>query len=257
VPTRPPPNPTPPALPIRSTDPIVVLTGAGISRESGLETFRDPDGIWARVRLEDVATPEGFARDPAQVHAFYNARRRGLLDPAIRPNAAHAALAALEGFWPGGVLVVTQNVDDLHARAGSRSLIHMHGELLKVRCADCGATTDGRADLSAADACAACGRTGGMRPHVVWFGEVPLELDRIGAALADCGLFVSIGTSGNVWPAAGFVREARAGGAHTVELNLEPSEGASLFAERIHGPATAVVPAFVGRLRAVAAEATA
>jgi NAD-dependent deacetylase len=237
-------------LHLRPTDPIVVLTGAGISRESGLETFRDKDGIWSRVRLEDVATPEGFARDPAQVHAFYNARRRGLLDPAVAPNAAHAALADLEAWWPGGVLIVTQNIDDLHERAGGRAILHMHGELLKARCALCGDVTDRRTDLSTDDACGRCGRTGGMRPHVVWFGEVPLEMERIAAALADCGLFVSIGTSGAVWPAAGFVREARAGGAHTVELNLDPSEGATLFAEAVHGPATVVVPAFVARLRA-------
>ena len=239
-------------MPIRPADPIVVLTGAGISRESGLETFRDPDGIWSRVRLEDVATPEGFARDPDQVHAFYNARRRGLLDPAIVPNAAHAALAALEAGWPGGVLIVTQNIDDLHERAGSRNLVHMHGELLKARCARCGDVRAHRSDIAVADACGRCGGTGGMRPHVVWFGEVPLELDRIGEALAACGLFVSIGTSGNVWPAAGFVREAGLSGAHTVELNLEPSGGGGTsFDEAIYGPATAVVPAFVQRLLAM------
>lgn len=240
---------------IRTTDPIVVLTGAGISRESGLETFRDRDGIWARVRLEDVATPEGFARDPRRVHEFYNARRRGLLDPAIRPNAAHSALAELERGWPGGVLLVTQNIDDLHERAGSGSPVHMHGELLKARCAHCGDVGDRRDDLSVDLACAACGRTGGMRPHVVWFGEMPFEMERIGRALADCGLFVSIGTSGNVYPAAGFVREARGHGAHTVELNLEPSEGASVFAEARYGPATEVVPAFVRELLAIAGDA--
>jgi len=239
------------AMRIRTTDPIVVLTGAGISRESGLETFRDKDGIWATVRLEDVATPEGFARDPHRVHGFYNARRRGLLDPAVQPNAAHRALAELERRWPGGVLLVTQNIDDLHGRAGSRSLIHMHGELLKARCASCGDVRDHRGDLSVALACGACGETGGMRPHVVWFGEMPLEMERIGAALADCGLFVSIGTSGNVYPAAGFVREARAHGAHTVELNLEPSEGATAFADARYGPATEVVPAFVAELLAL------
>lgn len=237
---------------IRATDPVVVLTGAGISRESGLETFRDRDGIWARVRLEDVATPEGFTRDPARVHAFYNARRRGLLDPAVRPNAAHEALAALERGWPGGVLLVTQNIDDLHERGGSRDPLHMHGELLKSRCAACGDVRELRDDLSADLACGACGRAGGLRPHVVWFGEMPLGMDRIGAALADCGLFVSIGTSGSVYPAAGFVREARAAGAHAVELNLEPSEGATAFAEARYGPATEVVPAFVAELLALA-----
>jgi NAD-dependent deacetylase len=227
---------------------IVVLTGAGISRESGLHTFRDPDGIWARHRIEDVATPEAFARNPEAVHAFYNARRHGLLDAAIQPNAAHRALAELEQRWPGPVLLVTQNIDDLHERAGSRNLIHMHGEILKARCAVCGEARPWREDLSTELACPACARTGGMRPHVVWFGEMPLEMDRIYSALADAELFMSIGTSGAVYPAAGFVAEARAAGAHTVELNLEPSEGAQHFAEARHGPASEIVPAYVRRL---------
>jgi NAD-dependent deacetylase len=227
---------------------IVVLTGAGVSRESGLHTFRDPDGIWARHRIEDVATPEAFARNPEAVHAFYNARRHGLLDAAIQPNAAHRALAELEQRWPGPVLLVTQNIDDLHERAGSRNLIHMHGEILKARCAVCGEARPWREDLSTELACPACARTGGMRPHVVWFGEMPLEMDRIYSALADAELFMSIGTSGAVYPAAGFVAEARAAGAHTVELNLEPSEGAQHFAEARHGPASEIVPAYVRRL---------
>jgi NAD-dependent deacetylase len=227
--------------------PIVVLTGAGISRESGLATFRDADGIWARVRIEDVATPEAFARDPDRVHAFYNARRRQVVDPAVQPNAAHHALARLARAWPGGVTVVTQNVDDLHDRAGTLNLIHMHGELTKARCAACGAVAPWRDDLSVATVCPSCGRAGAMRPHVVWFGEMPLAMDAIAAALDRCGLFVSIGTSGNVYPAAGFVAEVR-GRAHTVELNLEPSEGSRLFDETIHGRATDVVPAFVARL---------
>ncbi len=227
---------------------IVILTGAGISKESGLDTFRDADGIWSKVRIEDVATPEAFARDRARVHEFYNARRRVLLAPHVAPNPAHAALARLEKEWPGTVLLVTQNVDDLHERAGSRNLRHIHGEMLKSRCADCGAVFTCLSDLSADLACAACARAGAMRPHVVWFGEMPLHLDEVYAALAACGLFVSIGTSGNVYPAAGFVAEARAAGAHTVELNLEPSEGRSHFAEAIHGPAGAIVPAYVERL---------
>jgi NAD-dependent deacetylase len=230
------------------SDRIVILTGAGISKESGLDTFRCADGIWARVRLEDVATPEAFERDPDLVHRFYNDRRRGLLDPAIQPNAAHEALAKLEREWPGEVLLVTQNIDDLHDRAGSRNLIHMHGELLKARCGVCGTLSEIRRDLSVEDDCAACGTVAEMRPHVVWFGEMPLEMDRIFDALAHCALFVSIGTSGNVYPAAGFVSEARANGAHTVELNLEPSEGATLFAEKIYGAATQAVPAFVERV---------
>ncbi len=230
---------------------IVVLTGAGISKESGLATFRDADGIWAKVRIEDVATPEAFARDPAGVHEFYNARRSKLAAGLVEPNAAHEALARLEAEGPGRVLVVTQNIDDLHERAGSRNLIHMHGELLKARCGACGGVAARRDDLTADTVCDACGRPGRLRPHVVWFGEMPLEMERIGAALGRCGLFLSIGTSGNVYPAAGFVEEVRGWNrAHTVELNLEPSDGASHFAEAIHGPATEVVPAFVDRLLA-------
>jgi NAD-dependent deacetylase len=227
---------------------IVVLTGAGISRESGLHTFRDPDGIWARHRIEDVATPEAFARNPAAVHEFYNARRRGLTDLAIQPNAAHLALAELERRWDGEVLLVTQNIDHLHERAGSRNLIHMHGEILKRRCAGCGDVRPCEEDLSTALACPACASLGTLRPHVVWFGEMPLQMDRIFEALAQADLFLSIGTSGTVYPAAGFVTEARAAGAHTVELNLEPSEGRSLFHEALHGPATEIVPAYVRRL---------
>jgi NAD-dependent deacetylase len=227
---------------------LVILTGAGISKESGLDTFRDAGGLWSRVRIEDVATPEAFARDPAAVHAFYNARRRNMLSANIQPNAAHRALAALERDWAGDFLLVTQNIDDLHERAGSAKLVHMHGEMLKTRCTHCGAVQAGRADLSLETPCPSCRGAGGMRPHVVWFGEMPFEMDRIYEALARCGVFISIGTSGNVYPAAGFVAEARRAGAHTVELNLEPSEGASLFAERRYGPASEIVPAFVAAL---------
>ena len=237
---------------ISPSDPIVILTGAGISKESGLQTFRDPDGIWAKHKIEDVATPQTFARDPAAVLGFYNLRRAQMADPGIPPNAAHAALGALEEFWPGGVTLVTQNIDDLHARGGSRNLIHMHGELAKTRCNDCGHLIEGIGDIEAAMACAACDATGTLRPHVVWFGEMPLEMDRILATLSACGLFVSIGTSGNVYPAAGFVQEARSQGAYAVELNLEESLGASLFQEARYGPATEIVPAFVDELRAVA-----
>ncbi|MFM2042237.1 MAG: hypothetical protein RLY86_813 [Pseudomonadota bacterium] len=226
---------------------IVILTGAGISRESGLHTFRDADGIWASVRVEDVATPDAFARDPARVQAFYNARRRSLQDPAVQPNAAHAALARLERDWAGSVLLVTQNVDDLHDRAGSTPL-HMHGELMKSRCGTCGDVRVHPGDITGGEACGACGGNGTLRPHIVWFGEMPLGMDRIYAALAECDLFLSIGTSGMVYPAAGFVAEARAAGAHTVELNLEESEGAHLFAEGHYGPATRIVPAFIDAL---------
>jgi NAD-dependent deacetylase len=235
----------------RSQQTIVVLTGAGISKESGLDTFRDADGIWSKVRLEDVATPEAFRRDPVRVHEFYNARRRNMRNGNIRPNAAHRALAELEEAWPGEFLLVTQNIDDLHERAGSRRLVHMHGEMLKSRCGACGEVFPWEEDLSLALPCHACMRAGALRPHVVWFGEMPFEMERIYEALARASLFVSIGTSGNVYPAAGFVQEAKAmAGARTVELNLEPSEGAALFDEAIHGPATEVVPAFVRRLLA-------
>ena len=230
---------------------IVVLTGAGISKESGLSTFREADGIWATVRIEDVATPDAFRRDPVRVHDFYNRRRRALLDPAIRPNAAHAALARLEAEWPADVLLVTQNIDDLHERAGSRNLIHMHGELLRVRCDRCGDTRPWREDLDVDLACPACSRAGGMRPHVVWFGEMPFQMEEIAAALDRCSLFISIGTSGAVYPAAGFVARVRERGfARTVELNLEPSEGATLFEESEYGPASEVVPRFVDELLA-------
>jgi NAD-dependent deacetylase len=228
---------------------IVILTGAGISKESGLDTFRDPDGIWSRVRLEDVATPEAFERDPARVHAFYNARRRSLLSGNIQPNAAHKALARLEADWPGDVLVVTQNIDDLHERAGSANLLHMHGEILKARCLRCHEASRWVGDMDGDTVCPACGRAGALRVDVVWFGEMPFEMDRIFGALEACSLFIAIGTSGSVYPAAGFVQEVRmVGHAHTVELNLEPSEGHSLFAERRYGPASRIVPRFIERI---------
>ncbi len=227
----------------------MVLTGAGISKESGLDTFRDADGVWSKVRLEDVATPEGFNRDPQRVQAFYNSRRRQLAEAGIQPNAGHAALARLEREWPAEVLLVTQNIDNLHEQAGSRNLLHMHGELLKVRCDACGSLFQWYTDLHVEDSCPACGRSGWMRPHVVWFGEVPLDMDRIYAALERCGLFVSIGTSGNVYPAAGFVAHVRRyTDAHTIELNLEPSEGATFFAEARYGAATEIVPAYVEKI---------
>jgi len=222
---------------------IVILTGAGISAESGVDTFRDAGGIWSKVDYRDVATPEGFARDPALVHDFYNTRRRGMA--GIRPNAAHEALARLERNFSGSFLLVTQNIDDLHEQAGSQKLIHMHGELARVLCANCSTRHEWREDLSVAIACPACRTPGYLRPDVVWFGEMPYQMDALYTALEACDLFVSIGTSGSVYPAAGFVAEARQNGAHTVELNLEPSEGATLFNEAVHGRATEIVPAFV------------
>lgn len=229
--------------------PIVILTGAGISRESGLATFRDADGIWARHRIEDVATPQAFARNPELVQGFYNARRAQLRDPAIQPNAAHFALARLEAAWPAPVILVTQNIDGLHRRAGSRNVIAMHGELLKARCLACGAVSVWEHDITAHASCPACGASGRLRPNVVWFGEIPLEMERIETALHDCGMFVSIGTSGQVYPAAGFVQAVRRH-ARCVELNLEETEGTAVFHEAHHGPATQIVPAFVERMLA-------
>ncbi len=225
---------------------IVILTGAGLSAESGLSTFRDPDGIWAKHNIEDVATPEAFARAPEQVLDFYNSRRKGAA--GVKPNAAHEALAQLERKFAGEVLTVTQNIDPLHEWAGTKNLIHMHGEILVALCAKCGAKTPCEEDLRVDLACPSCGQKGGMRPDVVWFGEMPYRMEEIYEALARCDLFLSIGTSGNVYPAAGFVMEAARAGAYTVELNLEPSEGITAFAEAIHGPATEVVAAYVEKL---------
>jgi NAD-dependent deacetylase len=232
---------------------IVVLTGAGISAESGLPTFRGSDGLWLGWRLEDVATPEAFARQPGVVQRFYDQRRRQLLAPEIGPNPAHLALAELERRWPGPVVIVTQNIDDLHERAGAQRLIHMHGELLKARCTICAAVHPWRDDLAAAHRCPACGQADVLRPHVVWFGEMPLELDAIYEALARCDLFLAIGTSGQVYPAAGFVEEVR-GRAHSVELNLEPGALNSRFAEHRLGPASELVPDFVNELLAAVAQ---
>jgi NAD-dependent deacetylase len=237
------------AIDIPPRGPIVVLTGAGISVESGLPSFRGPDGLWEGWRLEEVATPQAFARQPATVQRFYDLRRRQLLSPEIRPNPAHVALAELEKRWPHKVLIVTQNIDDLHERAGTRNLIHMHGELLRARCTACAAIHPCRTDLALEHLCERCGRPNALRPHVVWFGEMPLELDAIYAALGRCALFVAIGTSGQVYPAAGFVEQVRRHGrARTVELNLEPSAVNSLFAEDRPGPASATVPRFVEEL---------
>ncbi len=219
---------------------IVILTGAGVSAESGLGTFRDVDGLWTKYDLEDVATPEGFARDPALVHGFYNARRANCLGAA--PNAAHFALARLEEAHPGRVLIVTQNIDDLHERAGSKVVWHMHGELLRALCAACAHRWDAPAEMAPEDACPSCGAAS-TRPDVVWFGEFPYQMDAIYARLAKADLFVSIGTSRSVYPAAGFVEVASGAGALTLELNLEAS--APVFDEVREGKATEVVPAWV------------
>jgi NAD-dependent deacetylase len=221
---------------------IVVLTGAGISAESGLRTFRDGNGLWEEHRIEDVATPEGFAANPDLVHTFYNQRRSQLAK--VQPNAAHRALVRLEQHWPGGFLLVTQNVDDLHERAGSQNLVHMHGELRKVRCLRCRQVLPWEGDTGVATHCPRCGRSGGLRPHVVWFGEMPLEMARIQEALEACGVFLAVGTSGNVYPAAGFV-DLAGPGTRTLELNLEPSLVTTRFQETRLGPASSTVPALV------------
>lgn len=230
---------------------IVLLTGAGVSAESGMGTFRDKDGIWTRHSLEDVATPEGFARNPRLVHDFYNARRRALR--GAEPNAAHRALARLErtvAETGGELLLVTQNVDDLHEKAGSRELLHMHGELARVMCASCGAKGAWDEDLFSETECWRCNGIGTLRPDVVWFGEMPYGMDRIHDRIGACDLFVSIGTSGEVYPAAGFVDEARMAGAHTMELNLEPSANARVFGEGRYGPASQVVTEWADDLAA-------
>jgi NAD-dependent deacetylase len=230
---------------------IFVLTGAGISAESGLGTFRDRqgEGIWARFDPMKLATPEAFARDPKTVLAFYDLRRRNLL--SAKPNPAHFALARLEGALDergGSLALVTQNIDDLHERAGSPRVIHMHGELLKARCNACEAVCPWLDDLAVSHICPDCERAGTLRPHVVWFGETPLAMDAIDRALRKADLFVAIGTSGAVYPAAGFVAEARAYGMRTCEINLEAADNAQLFDEQRLGPASETVPAWVEEL---------
>lgn len=225
--------------------PIVILTGAGISAESGLGTFRDKGGIWTQYALEDVATPEGFARNPALVHDFYNRRRADAA--GAQPNAAHMALARLQQNWPGPVTIVTQNVDALHEAGGAQEVIHMHGELAGALCASCGARWTAPLDLAPDTPCPVCTRPT-ARPDVVWFGEMPYHMETIYDRLANAGIFAAIGTSGQVYPAAGFVQEARAANAHTVEINLDTSDTSAAFGEHIQGPASETVPAWVNRL---------
>jgi NAD-dependent deacetylase len=227
-------------------DHIVILTGAGISAESGLGTFRDKDGLWTQVNLEEVATPEGYARNPDKVQAFYNARRQGCRE--AEANDAHRALARLQREFAGEITLVTQNVDNLHELGGSTGLIHMHGELLSALCASCGHQWPWLSDMGVSDTCPACGTTGTVRPDIVWFGEMPYHMERIYAALAVCNLFVAIGTSGQVYPAAGFVQEARAQGAQTLEINLDVTDTSGLFHDQIAGPATQSVPAWVDEI---------
>lgn len=226
---------------------LVILTGAGVSAESGIATFRGPGGLWEGHRVEDVCTPEALARDPALVHRFYDLRRAAL--ETVQPNAAHHALARLDAAWPGELLIVTQNVDDLHERAGATRLLHMHGELRSALCAACGVRERWEEALPPESECPNCGMLA-LRPDIVFFGEMPYEMERIEAAIADADLFVSIGTSGAVYPAAGFVQTARHHGAATLEMNLEPSGGSHWFEESRMGPAGTLVPAWVDALLA-------
>jgi NAD-dependent deacetylase len=222
---------------------IVILTGAGISAESGIATFRASDGLWEDHRVEDVATPDGFARDPVLVQRFYDARRARLKE--VEPNAAHLALARLDREWPGELLIITQNVDDLHERAGARRVLHMHGELKSAWCLACGVRSHWEEGLGSGPPCPSCGRAGKLRPDIVWFGEMPYEMERIDRALMEADLFVSIGTSGAVYPAAGLVQTARYCGARTLEINLDPSQGSIFFHETRLGKAGELVPIWV------------
>ena len=225
---------------------IVILTGAGISADSGLATFRAADGLWEGHRVEDVATPEAFRRNPALVHEFYDARRVRLGE--VVPNAAHEALARLDAEWPGELLIVTQNVDDLHERAGAKRLLHMHGELTKGWCVACDERFPWTGPMGGGASCPDCSAVGQVRPDIVWFGEIPYEMEWIELALRDTDLFVSIGTSGAVYPAAGFVQTAKYCGAHCIEMNLDPSQGSIFFHESRMGRAAELVPAWVDEL---------
>jgi len=226
---------------------LVVLTGAGISAESGLPTFRDKNGLWAKYNPMELATPDAFARNPELVHEFYNLRRRALDAPNIAPNAAHLALARAEKIF-GNFLLITQNVDDLHQRAGNQKLLPMHGQLRRQRCHYCGVSGAASGDLSTAMICGGCGRAGGIRPDIVWFGEMPFFMDEIMAALTAARYFIAIGTSGQVYPAAGFAEIARAAGAYCIECNLEPSNISTLFHEQRVGLASRIVPLVISRI---------
>lgn len=226
---------------------IVILTGSGISAESGLKTFRDAGGLWEGYRVEEVATPEAFERNPELVQKFYNLRRQQLKE--TKPNAAHLVLAELEKEWRGDFFLVTQNVDDFHERAGSKNLLHMHGELKKIRCLRTNKIYEFAGEILPETKCECCNTTNTLRPHIVWFGEMPIGMEIIYEKLRLADIFVSIGTSGVVYPAAGFVEEVRMLGlAETIEINLEPSAGHSSFEKKIYGPATKTVPEFVKKL---------
>ena len=229
---------------------IAVLTGAGISKESGIDTFRDIDGLWNRVNLEEVATLEAWHRDKKKVLDFYNETRGMFRAAGVHPNDAHKALARLEREYDGEVTIITQNIDPLHEMAGSKRVIHMHGRDGEIRCMACKTVFESNQNLTPASVCPNCGAVGELRPDIVWFGEMPMHLEEIYAVLERCGLFLAIGTSGEVYPAAGFVLHVRrhAPRARTVELNLEPTDNKSLFHEHIYGPATETVPPYVTRV---------
>jgi len=227
---------------------IVILTGAGISAESGIKTFRASDGLWEDHRIEDVATPSAFQRNPELVQRFYNTRRKNLLSPEITPNPAHRALAQLEKEFHGEFTLITQNIDDLHERAGSQNILHMHGELLKMRCTNTGEIFVCRDSIETNDPCSCCDQIGTLRPHIVWFEEMPLYMDNIYQTMERCDLFISIGTSGNVYPAAGLVQIANQIGAKSIEMNLERSNTASQFDSAIYGKASEIVPNWVNQL---------
>lgn len=228
---------------------VVILTGAGISKESGLSTFRDLDGIWAEINIDDVATPAAFYNNPTRVYAFHDTLRRKVLSEHVQPNAAHYALARLEEELSENTLVITQNIDNLHERAGTNNLIHMHGEILKARCTECGWVRRCLSDLDVNDLCTSCELEAAMRPHVVWFGETPLEMLRANSALNKCDIFISIGTSSSVYPAANFVSMVGARqNVLTIEINLEPSEKSSEFIEAHHGRASELVPRVVRQI---------
>tara|TARA_B100001057_G_scaffold319228_1_gene319502 strand:- start:1628 stop:2353 length:726 start_codon:yes stop_codon:yes gene_type:complete len=226
---------------------IVILTGAGISAESGLKTFRDNDGLWENHRVEEVATPEAFEQNPSLVYRFYNARRAQLQQDDVNPNAAHEALAKLEKAFGSNLMLVTQNVDDLHERGGSQSVYHMHGKLLSARCAITQHTFDWSDSFDHTTKCPCCNKVT-LRPDIVWFGEMPMYMEEIYDALSKADVFIAIGTSGNVYPAAGFVQIAKESGAHTIEANLEPGVTNALFDELLTGPASHIVPQWVDQL---------
>ena len=228
---------------------IVILTGAGVSAESGIPTFRDSGGLWEGHHVEEVATPQGFRRNPELVHRFYNQRRIDM--QSRQPNAAHLAIARLQRAWPDSVTLVTQNVDDLHERGGSPQVLHMHGELLRIRCVRCETRSTCRDAISVDSICQTCGHCGSLRPDIVWFGEIPFDLDEICAQdgpLYQADVFAAVGTSGLVYPAAGFVDIATSAGSHTIEFNLQQTEASGLFAESRIGPASRTVSQWVDEL---------